>query len=404
MPKSYSLVLAFLCLGALFLAAAWYAGSQNAFMANDDFFELWLGGRLIWEGGPLYDPAGWAPLHAVYGNLWDNNPVFPYPPPVALLFAPLGLLPLSGAVVGWVFLSLWMITASVWMGLVVWVRGQTEVRLAPYFLPALAGTFLFRPVLVTLENGQLSALFLFSLALCAYLLETGRPFWGGLALALLALRPNLGLPVLAAAGLWLLLQRRWNALVGLAVSGLGLLVVSFALQPQWLQGWLQMGGDKFSNTFGYHATLWGLSGSVCGHGLRCTVILGSVAGLVLAALTLFLLLCAPERNSPGFALAVTTCLGLLIAPYLWAYDQILLVVPALWLGRKLYASASPYLVTATLPLLVSILALGQLGLAIWLGNDSLGGFLPLAVIIGLAGLVWTSSHAVNARKVVEPPL
>jgi hypothetical protein len=244
----------------------------------------------------------------------------------------------------------------------------------------MSGIFLFRPVLVTLRNGQLGAIFLFSLALAVYLLEKKRDFWAGAILPVIALRPNLGIPILAFTGLWLLARRKWAALIGAASTVFTFMLISWAVQPDWLNGWLMMGDDKLLKTFGYHATVWGLTSRFCHHEIGCTVLYGAAAGLILTGLVLYLLLVSSQFHSPAVALSLAIAAGLSLSPYLWAYDQILLVAPVMVLCGILFRRKAAYILTASTPLLISAVALVCLRFSVLEGEDTWSGLLTLFVL------------------------
>jgi hypothetical protein len=364
----------FLTIGALAVASA-IAGPQ-AWMINGDFFELWLAGRLLPAGRMLYDTQSWMPLHPLYGNLQDRNPVFPYPPVAALPFLLLGRLPLAWASTLWVTLSIGMVAGSALLCLSLW-RPRPGL---PYLLPILAGALLFRPALVTFINGQLSALFLMVLILAGWSWERDRTFLGGLFLPVLALRPNLGLPILALVGLWLVARRHWSAVCGMMVSGLVMLALSWLLAPGWINPWLQVGDGKLWNTFGFHPSLWGITGTLCNHELGCTLGWGTALALPLALASLMHLVRLDLNTSPMYVLAVLVPAGLLVTPYLWAYDQTLLLLPILVLASQLYSARAPYLIVAVFPLAVSVLALLLIPAAFINGNDAWSGLLSVVLL------------------------
>ena len=130
---------------------------------------------------------------------------FYYPAPLALLFAPLTLLPVSWSFVVWSAISLVAFVVAVALPL----RGHPLGRtLALALLSYLA-------VLDSLLEGQVNGLFLliFSLSLLAF--TQGRSFLGGLLLGAMLLKPQYA----ALFPVVFLLKRRWRELEGMAVAG-----------------------------------------------------------------------------------------------------------------------------------------------------------------------------------------
>jgi hypothetical protein len=371
-----------LMLSAVFLVSAvWISRSQD-YMVNGDFFESWLAGRAFWTGVDWYEPDSWGPAHIKYGNVSDMNVVYPFPPVFALVFAPLGLLPLPVAVVIWVFALQWLLTLSV----IVLGRASGLGSEAKYLLPILAGVFLFRPAMVMLRNGQNGALFLLVLTTIALFWQRGHWFSGGFILAFLLLRPNIGLPLVGMVGLWLLLTRKWHAIGGVFSGVVCLLLISQIMTPTWIEPWLGVGNNKLLNTFGYHPNLWGLVGWFSDHDLSTVIWMGSAMALAVTGVTALWLRSSNGKSAPLAALALAIPVGMFITPYMWAYDQVLLIFSIVVCTGELVKRDLPYLIPATLHILLSIAALALLAMAVAVGEDTLGGLLSLLVI----GLVYAT--------------
>jgi hypothetical protein len=147
--------------------------------------------------------------------------------------------------------------------------------------------------------------------------------------------------------------------------------------PHWLEGSLAVGDTKLFNTFGYHPNLWGLAGMLCQHELACTLTAGGLFVLLLLGVAVLAYARLSCRDEPIVALGVIFPLALMSTPYMWAYDQILLIVPILAITIILYRRGSPYLLTATFPLLMACLALALLAVDLWVGTDVPGVILSL---------------------------
>ncbi|HTX91189.1 MAG TPA: glycosyltransferase family 87 protein, partial [Anaerolineales bacterium] len=211
---------------AVLLAAAACAALAVRIVAsidyrNNDFFTFWLAGHLVTQGGNPYDPAQWVAGHQAFGVTWIPNQTYVYPLPLSLLFAPLGWLSLKSAFTVWVALSELMILVA----LALLAFGQPGSGSGRYFLPLLIGLIFFRPTSLTLFHGQLSGALLLLLAGTIFLWEKGKWEWGSLLLPLLMLKPNIGAPLLALLGAWLLVRKRFRALLAIAAGLLALLVI-----------------------------------------------------------------------------------------------------------------------------------------------------------------------------------
>jgi hypothetical protein len=257
----------------------------------------------------------------------------------------------------------------------------------PYILPFYLGILIFRSYLVTLTLGQLGGIFVLILTLVHLRWQKSDWFWGGVFLSFLALKPSLGFPFIFLVSLWFLKNRVWRVFLGLAAGGIVMLVTGWLLDPQWVGKYLEIGSGKVAQTFGYHPTLWGLSGFLCGGQSACTYLLGGILAGILFLLLLWFLTQKGFAVNHEIVLNLSILLTLLITPYLWVYDQVLLVIPLAFVVGKMIQRASSYLAAASTPILVSAVSLLMLPVAVRLRNDVFNVMIPLLVLILFLSLV-----------------
>lgn len=258
---------------------------------------------------------GWADIYdqaqvaAAQVSLVPGQVAQPFlsPPPVALLAAPLALLPY-----GWAF-ALWstatfaaLLVALAWAG-----TGRNTERWA-VALAAVASTWVVHAVHV----GQVVPLVAAGVVVSWRLMRQDRDLLAGFALSLLLLKPNTALLVPLA----LLFAGRTRVLAGMAIAGSAVLAVTFlsigveGLQAYFAQltGQLPTGADYLTikGAFGLQA--------------------GAATGLRLAIVSLTALAARRLRHRPGSVLAAGAVASLLVAPYLHEADLCLLTVAA-WL-------------------------------------------------------------------------
>jgi hypothetical protein len=365
-------------------------------LEDTDFFTFWLAGKFNWLGMNPHDSQDWTAGHRMFNALeGQDNPTFLYPLPMAVLMAPLGLLTLSQAYILWNFLTLVMLAAGMALLLRTW--GKT---LAPqYLLPVFAAAPLFRPVIITLFGGQLSGLFFLVIALAALAFERKAWFWAGFLLGLLALKPNIGAPFIILAGLWLLFQTNWRALGGMAAAGASLLLIGLARNLNWVADFLSVSGYKFQETFGFSATIWGIASGTCGFTYTCTLYLGGALAAALVLGSVALLIQRRSPLSPALALSLITCTSLLVTPYLWPYDQTLLILPILAVMSAMLEKKAPFLLTATLFLWLDLLAILLMLVTIQIEMEVWNGFVSLACL-GLLG--WAIFAQVKRQGAPSP--
>jgi len=331
---------------------------------NNGFFTFWLGGRLTATGGQPYDATEYVGGHHANGATWIPNQIFPYPLPLTLLMAPLGLLPIAQAYILWDFIAqaligvciLWL--ASRWEGL--------NKRLYAIFL--LFAIILNGNVYLGLMTGTIAALLLAFLTLALFFFENKRPFWGGFALALLALKPPL-LTVVILLGLWLLIRRDWRGIAGGVSGGVALLVIGLLQDAQWVSKFMGAGGSLLSMRVGHQPTILSYTRLACGGNMDCAMPAYAAIALALTVLFAWLLWQNREKLTPLMAFSLAIPLGVLLPPYLWSYDYALLVIPIGYVAFELVRRRESY-IFATLFLLVLDL-LAMIGLVLfWMNPDS----------------------------------
>ena len=96
--------------------------------------------------------------------------------------------------------------------------------------------------------------------------------------------------------------------------------------------------------------------------------------------------------------SIAVLIALLITPYLWAYDQVLLILPILYITNALAGIKTPYIIVSLLPILFTMISLLLLYLATLNGHD-VGSILLTLIIAG--ALIWTE---IRMRKQENGPI
>jgi hypothetical protein len=191
-------------------------------LQGGDFLQFYTAGAVAVHGQAdrLYDQTYFhAAQHSVRAA---SNLSSLYPPMLALLMAPLALLPHSKALALW-----WLVQAACFLatGWMLYTNMQISRAWRVVALVALAALL---PVWAAVWLGHLSPLLLLILTSGLTLHRRGAGTWAGVVLSALALKPQFALGIF----LWLVVRRDWRAMAGMAAGGLAqALAVSIFLGP-----------------------------------------------------------------------------------------------------------------------------------------------------------------------------
>lgn len=298
---------------ALFLIYAAYASWTNfAAPVGVDFVSFWAAAVLTVHGdaASAYNAVAHHAVEATTGPLRGLLP-FPYPPLFLIFVAPFGLVPFPIAFLLWL-----LVTAAFYSKAAAgWMEGR-YIFANPAALPnALIGQtgFLIAGIFM-LGTKQLER----------------RPFTGGAILGLMAIKPQLALllPVALIAG------REWRAIAGGLVAGVAGLVLSLILfGPAAYAGFLAILPGQASLIVN-HKIPWVELASVfatarfLGVPHEAAFALQGLAAIGAGGITWW-----AWREKVPERVPILAAATLLVPPYLFTYDTLLLALPIGWLIR-----------------------------------------------------------------------
>ena len=207
----------------------WRTYTQHVIV--DDFVSYYGGARALGNVPNLYDEAVNHRLQIQATGHTGPDLTFIRLPWFALLVWPLGQLPYGAAYTLWFVLRLLAVAGFIYW----WPHApRSHVIIA---------CCLSLPLAAALYNGQDVPLLLLWIGLWQKFEHDGRPFAGGLALSLCIAKYNL----LLLVPLLLILHRRKLTILG-AATGVAILgAISFLVQPDWPQKYVELLSHRMSN-------------------------------------------------------------------------------------------------------------------------------------------------------------
>jgi hypothetical protein len=311
----------------LLVAFATIRLADPALMPKSDFSEYWSSARLFVGGGNPYSPSEMHELQRPFGYEQQAT-MFCNPPwtlPLLVAFAPFDY---GWARLLWLLASLAALFVSVNL---LWglYGGAAERRPLAWLI-----VVLFVPTLNLLRMGQIVGFLLLGVTLFLLAVRARRDFWAGVALFLPAIKPHLFVPLAIIVFVWALQSRRWRILFG-GAAALALAVgVAFAIDPHvFTQYATQMREGPPSEC--YTPTVSTLLRLACGWEHAWLQYLATFLGAIWAAAYWWN---ARDRWDWRERLPVVLSVGVLVAPYEWTFDFLLLVFPVLAIAVPLLAS------------------------------------------------------------------
>ena len=326
MKRTFLFPIAFLLIAGLMPAIALYV--PNTLPAHSDFSAIYNTDLALVHGVPIYDLRAVESLAVKASGIPPEKfflARFPYPPWYALSTFYLGLLPAKAAATLWFELNLVMLFLSIWFLTDGW---SPRLRLIAFPL-----ALFFLPVLGALSVGQYDLPVLLGISLLVYSLRKENAALTTLGAALLTFKPHIGALILLSALIHLILRgdnfgRR--ALRSILIAGVLLFLVGFIADPAWPVSYpnmlLNYQNEGNVTACSECASLpvwlsrWFFDGSLTKAAMIAVVFLIALV-LLFASVRIALL------NSPALLLTSALVVTLLVSPYLYNYDFILLLVP-----------------------------------------------------------------------------
>lgn len=348
------------------ILAAWSAVLNLLKSTGMDFLSFWAAGRLVLQGHPelAYNISAHGMVENTIAQIGGRMP-FPYPPPFLAIVTPFAIPSFGIAFILWVSVTAGFFALA--------TRRATPISFA----------FGNTPAAIDFMIGQNGFLICGIFVLGLSLISTA-PFIAGAVLGLMVLKPQLALllPVAMLAG------REWRVIAGAIVSVTIVLAIGLILfgTRSYLGFWNilpfyvdllrhhKLPWNELASPFAL-ARFWGIPQTPA-------LLIHAVIALIATALTARAWWLKLEERVPILATAT-----MLIPPYFFTYDALLIVVPMGWLywnKRHPYVLAFSW-VCCFIPIITYF--------SPWLG--------PNLISLAAIGCLW-ALHAGSESRVAKP--
>lgn len=319
------LVASFLLVIILFAVAIYV---PNTLPVGSDFSAIYYADMALVHGVHVYDIPSMEALARSTVNPPSDRffmPRFPYPPWYMLSTFYLGMMPIQSAGALWFEINLVMLFLSAWFLTDGW---NGRLRLVSFAL-----ALFFLPVIGALAVGQYGFPALLGTSLLIYSLRKENILLTTLGAVLLTFKPHIGGLILLSVLGWLIVGRSnygQRAMRSIVITGIVMGVVSLIADPLWFINYPKMllgyqgEGNVSSCSECSSVPVW-MSRWLFDGSLRKAAIIALV--LLIALMVLFWLIRKSLIKSPDVLVTSALLITLLVSPYLYNYDFILLLVP-----------------------------------------------------------------------------
>ena len=365
----------------IMLAVALYV--PNSLPVHSDFSAIYNTDLALVNGVPIYDLAAVETIAVEASGIPHDKfflARFPYPPWYALSTFYLGLLPAKAAGTLWFELNLVMLFLSVWLLTDGW---HPRLRLIAFPL-----ALFFLPVLGALSVGQYDFPVLLGASLLIYSLRKENVALTTLGAVLLTFKPHIGALILLSVLIYLFVSKNSfgrHALRTILMAGIFLFMIGFVADPAWpvnypkmLLNYQEEGNVTACSecaSLPVWLSRWFFDGSLA----KAAMI---ASGLLIVLVVVFSVKRSVLLKSPALLIPFTLLITLLVSPYLYNYDFILLLVPFALLIKDVD------LVQKTVMMICYLVPTFEIALLGRAGNISL-----MAVAIVIAALLYLRTYS-----------
>lgn len=214
-------------------------GLTEPYPGHNDFMTVWEAGRSFWRDG--LDPYGEETTlniqTRIYGRVAEGDEFpnsYAYP-----MYSLLLVLPLVFTDFAWASAIFMVVSEVCFIIALILILDLFRWKPPSWLMALLLLWSLFQYFAVRgLILGQLSNVVYLMLVVALWALARGNDYLAGIALAFSTMKPQMGFLLVPFLLLWGLRTRRVRFVLTSAGCWIGMMLMSFLLQPNWLHGWI----------------------------------------------------------------------------------------------------------------------------------------------------------------------
>jgi hypothetical protein len=289
---------------------------ESTNIGTGDFRPYWSASYLLAHGQDFSNPGLMDNIERTLTG-WDKpfTMMAWFAPTGMVVLLPFTFLPFEKAAFLWLLTNILVLSATAFL---LWKDVKIKI-----WIPLLA-VFTFPMTLLSLYVGQINTLVLFGLAVFISLKKSEYQYLRGIGLALTTIKPHLVILTLPLIILDCIYKKQWKILIGFFGSLLVCSIILFAFYTSWpISFWHLVSSGM--NTIRETPTLSGLLAFVTGQTWGKWL---WIPGLVVLFTTWRI---EKDKWNTEKNIYLSLPLSLLISPIGWGYDQIILLIPILYL-------------------------------------------------------------------------
>ena len=151
-------------------------------------------------------------------------------------------------------------------------------------------------------------------------------------------------PFIFKQTVWFLARRDWKAIFGMAIGGVSLIMIGLIQDPLWIDKFRGASAAVMDRTQGIQSNVWAFAYLICKGAAPCSTLLGGTLALILLGLGGFFLWqqAARVKVTAWEAFNVILPIAFVSTIYLWAYDQLVYIIPIVWIVGTLVERTKSY--------------------------------------------------------------